>query len=324
MDLKYENVGGKNYGSLIGDIMCPGYMTEMIIRNNPGMIIPMRIIDYDGKSRIMYETDTGMTLKDYFSDCGADEVKIRYLLYSIDRMLAICGDYLLDKEYIMMAADCIHTKGKAGGIRFIFNPFEKMDFQKSCKNLLVDILGNYFSGYSIEGEKLRERLLREINKKDFNVRNLLFRWDDMIEHNVSGIDIESTADKRETTQKSLLKGIMCKFNRQPPIENDTVCVTNNGGGMCLTGICSVNTKIPIITEGITVGRNMLQKDFGLYNSGIGKTHARVYEKDGTVYATDLGSKNGTYLNGERLEKRNPVKIERGDILAFYDEEFILC
>ncbi len=45
---------------------------------------------------------------------------------------------------------------------------------------------------------------------------------------------------------------------------------------------------------------------------------------GSIFATDLGSRNGTYLNGEQLEKRVPVKMERGDILAFSDEEFILC
>jgi len=130
------------------------------------------------------------------------------------------------------------------------------------------------------------------------------------------IVVEASTNNSGSTSTVIVKGIVTI--------NETMAITNTSGCMCLTGICSINTKIPIKEEGVTVGRTMLQKEYGLYNSGIGKTHARVYKQDGNIFATDLGSKNGTYLNGEQLDKRVPVKMERGDILAFSDEEFILC
>ena len=41
-------------------------------------------------------------------------------------------------------------------------------------------------------------------------------------------------------------------------------------------------------------------------------HLRITRRRGKLSASDLGSENGTYLNGRRL--RNPVDLDRGDAL----------
>ncbi|MCU1493956.1 MAG: hypothetical protein JWO62_1720 [Acidimicrobiaceae bacterium] len=41
-------------------------------------------------------------------------------------------------------------------------------------------------------------------------------------------------------------------------------------------------------------------------------HARVFRRDGETWLEDLGSTNGTFLNGERVAK--PVRLRRGDQL----------
>jgi pSer/pThr/pTyr-binding forkhead associated (FHA) protein len=41
-------------------------------------------------------------------------------------------------------------------------------------------------------------------------------------------------------------------------------------------------------------------------------HARVYRRDGETWLEDLGSTNGTFLNGERVAA--PVRLKRGDQL----------
>jgi len=43
----------------------------------------------------------------------------------------------------------------------------------------------------------------------------------------------------------------------------------------------------------------------------------------TVYVRDLNSRNGTYINGERIKPESFTKIKRGDIVAFGDNEYIL-
>ena len=41
-------------------------------------------------------------------------------------------------------------------------------------------------------------------------------------------------------------------------------------------------------------------------------HARVFQRDGTVYVEDLGSTNGTYLNRNKVT--SPMVFQRGDKL----------
>jgi pSer/pThr/pTyr-binding forkhead associated (FHA) protein len=66
-----------------------------------------------------------------------------------------------------------------------------------------------------------------------------------------------------------------------------------------------------LPEEVTVGRAPgcgVRVD-DAYTSSI---HARVYRRDGTLWVEDLGSTNGTWLNGERLT--TAAKIGRGDLV----------
>ena len=47
---------------------------------------------------------------------------------------------------------------------------------------------------------------------------------------------------------------------------------------------------------------------------VSQVHARVFRRDGVVYVEDLGSRNGTLLNGEPLTNAAPLR--RGDHVQF--------
>jgi pSer/pThr/pTyr-binding forkhead associated (FHA) protein len=48
---------------------------------------------------------------------------------------------------------------------------------------------------------------------------------------------------------------------------------------------------------------------------LSKRHARIFEENGKVYVADLGSTNGTTLNGVEVG-RTPMELQRGDELCF--------
>ena len=52
---------------------------------------------------------------------------------------------------------------------------------------------------------------------------------------------------------------------------------------------------------------------------VSNFHARLFPKDGTWHIEDLGSTNGTYLNGEPL--RGPQPLHVGDSIRIGDSEF---
>uniref|UniRef100_A0A7V3KMZ3 FHA domain-containing protein n=1 Tax=candidate division WOR-3 bacterium TaxID=2052148 RepID=A0A7V3KMZ3_UNCW3 len=51
---------------------------------------------------------------------------------------------------------------------------------------------------------------------------------------------------------------------------------------------------------------------------VSRRHARltINRETGEVIIEDLGSTNGTYINGERLEPQKPYKIQPGDVVSF--------
>jgi pSer/pThr/pTyr-binding forkhead associated (FHA) protein len=48
---------------------------------------------------------------------------------------------------------------------------------------------------------------------------------------------------------------------------------------------------------------------------LSRRHARIFEQDGIVYIADLGSLNGTTVNGQAVETL-PVRLQRGDEICF--------
>lgn len=72
---------------------------------------------------------------------------------------------------------------------------------------------------------------------------------------------------------------------------------------------------------ITVGRAD-QNDIVIYASGISKTHAAFLPApDGSFRLMDMGSANGTAVNGVELEESRPVKLTTGDRVSFWWFQF---
>ena len=63
---------------------------------------------------------------------------------------------------------------------------------------------------------------------------------------------------------------------------------------------------------ITIGRTVSCTITIPDDSFVSQLHARVYTLDGHAFAEDLGSTNGTYLNGKRLTA--PLQMVKGDRL----------
>jgi hypothetical protein len=47
-----------------------------------------------------------------------------------------------------------------------------------------------------------------------------------------------------------------------------------------------------------------------FDTFVSQVHARAYERDGKLWLEDLGSTNGTFVNGKQV--REPVMLRRGD------------
>lgn len=52
--------------------------------------------------------------------------------------------------------------------------------------------------------------------------------------------------------------------------------------------------------------------FGAIEKGVSRVHAAIYRNDDTLTIIDMGSSNGTHLNGQRLVPQQPRVLRDGD------------
>jgi hypothetical protein len=71
------------------------------------------------------------------------------------------------------------------------------------------------------------------------------------------------------------------------------------------------TEHPVHGE-LVLGREHTSADLVIPDPGVSRRHARVLTHNGDVIVEDLGSSNGTYVNGKRIS--GPVELGDGDEL----------
>ena len=69
----------------------------------------------------------------------------------------------------------------------------------------------------------------------------------------------------------------------------------------------------------TIGRDATSCDFILDDDSISAEHSRVKEEQGQFVLYDLGSTNGTYLNGSRIQRSALID---GDVILVGDTKLV--
>lgn len=72
----------------------------------------------------------------------------------------------------------------------------------------------------------------------------------------------------------------------------------------------------------TIGKLKDMSDLYLPDNTVSRLHARIFEEEGKLYVLDLGSTNGTYLNGISINQEEKFLLEAGDELRIGKTEFI--
>jgi len=81
-------------------------------------------------------------------------------------------------------------------------------------------------------------------------------------------------------------------------------------------------EIVINKPSFIIGRLEGQVDYVHSNNAIGKVHAEIITRDGCYYLKDLNSKNGTYINGKRIDSNKEYEIKNNDKITLANSEFI--
>jgi len=70
-----------------------------------------------------------------------------------------------------------------------------------------------------------------------------------------------------------------------------------------------------LSEGQPIMPDIDLTPYQAYASGVSRLHAVVKRDTGRIFVMDLGSSNGTYLNGRRLNPHTEEDLKHGDVVA---------
>ncbi|MFN6481087.1 FHA domain-containing protein [Nostoc sp. DedQUE07] len=86
-------------------------------------------------------------------------------------------------------------------------------------------------------------------------------------------------------------------------------------------------EVDLTTETPTRGEWLIGRspdsDLILDSPDISRVHAKFFVKSGNYYFSDLGSRNGSIVNGKQAEKARPYSLSDGDIIRIADYVLIL-
>ena len=80
-------------------------------------------------------------------------------------------------------------------------------------------------------------------------------------------------------------------------------------------------RFPLDKDRVTIGRSR-DSDIPLPDLWLSRHHAHIQRRDDSFFLRDLGSTNGTRLNGERIDGER--RLRRGDVIALSDYILTVC
>lgn len=74
-------------------------------------------------------------------------------------------------------------------------------------------------------------------------------------------------------------------------------------------------SLPLCCGSIVLGRESVGKEYFSQKPYVGRRQAQITFEDGEIFIEDMGSTNGTYINGVRIFQGNRVRVKETDVIG---------
>jgi hypothetical protein len=123
-------------------------------------------------------------------------------------------------------------------------------------------------------------------------------------------------DSPETFQidDDLIQKIEGHFGKGLIPDQDTICLTLMGTDITLEVPVTVRAILGRAHESNVHDPDVDLGKYGAQVLGVSRQHAALYRMNHLILIADLGSHNGTFLNGDRLEPKRFHILHDGDVI----------
>ena len=288
---------------------------EVARNQDRGIFLRCVQVRENGKIKIVYFTE-GMLPLGYYLENAKWSDFAPMLISAFEKIMEGRQIGFLTADNILMDAEHIFVNSETGKVQLMYLPLlQKSDAAKvyhaeiRFRTELAEKLRNVGGG---DG-RLRlaaAGLIESSETRGFSaiaagIKSLSSSLDDPMP--VAPKDIFS----KETSPKLKFR----RFHR--PEEEGSASMS----GILLTN-ASRGCRVSVMKSTVTLGRDSKLGTGYISASGfIGREHCRISFERGSHFVEDLNSKNGTYLNGQKLTPGQKKPLRPGDRLKLADVEF---
>lgn len=265
-----------------------------VLRNkeNSGFIKCNKVI-HNGKIKLVYNTSKYKNLEEVIINSSVDTF-ITVINKLMRVAISVKDNGFIEYRNIIANLKNIFVDENNLNVYFIYLPIantdrtDKMFIDEIKRNILkVMDFNSYLRGVQVNN--LRFNLTT--NK---TLEEILYDMD-----NTSNKNIVETIDNRGITIGSVSKRIALKGINTP-----------------------IDINILIDKDRYLIGSSREYADGVItFNKAISRRHCMILKEMNDYYIVDIGSANGTYLNGVRINKNIKMKIKNGDIIKIANSEF---
>ncbi|MCH4887764.1 FHA domain-containing protein [Acidaminobacter sp. JC074] len=278
------------------------YQHEMILYSDQSVFIQGKL---DG--RLKYDVTSLIPIEVYFKNHCKSFEKQKHIMKKLIDSLWTADRYLLDSSKIVLDKTYVFIDVQSICVRLLYIPLHSYNvvLHKSMRELFLSLLFTIDLSI-IEGDTRVKKMIAYLQDTSFDV--MVF-------------DAMLTSLKQEKKgKKDWIKSLFKKEKEKLVDYSQTVIMPQEEKQRILD---FEHGSIPINKASFLIGRSKSLVDYALPEAlTIGRVHAELVKESDDYYIVDINTKNGTFVNGERLESQKKYKLNSGDAIKFGKEEAI--
>ncbi|MDS0525607.1 FHA domain-containing protein [Clostridium sp. SHJSY1] len=338
--IKYFIYSGENRDSLVKE-----FDKEIIDSNIIPGTLPAFLVVEGEKVKVTYHVTDEKTLEEFLQEY-IGKTKLSDIIRSLIKLFKTANkkgininNYILDKDYVF-----IDTNSKE--IYLIYLPLEEEKKEISIRRFIKDIISivNYDPNDDLS---FFVNVHNYLNDKEFTLEGLEILLDIVNnEHeDKNEVDYKVVSEPDLSKEKEIVFENEDKTNHiELNFDNDDKFTINDeesdttildvDDGTTIIGVdedynlvasikrISSSETMEIVKDKFKIGRDKTSCDFVIDNRLVGRLHAIIIKKYEQYYILDSSSRNGTFINGERINPMTEYSIKNDDEIKLSNETFV--
>lgn len=317
MEMFFETKGLNNYLNVFVDIKNKiwegGYRfrVEMLEENDIPHLLPVTHSEIDARILMHYDTAHMYVLARMFQKQKPNEVILMKIMDALKSCALLLEEYLLVLEDLIFDADYMFFDYEKKEICFVYAPGYGRDIREQLKDFFEKLM-QIFDHRDRTGVMLLYQLYDEVLDEETDFLDVLRKAD----YEMGGVlQLPGTVPAEREEEKNIT------FVEEP--KTDYGVVDEMYRLVPLTSGALKDLVIAPDAGTVSIGRGKKESDYRIKSTQISRLQAILYREPQGLFVEDQDSTNGTYLNAVRILPRQKIKIGKGDILGFANEEFFV-